>query len=61
MAARGEDVVGVLGLFLVQLAKHSLPQNFREPDNGIERGAQLVGHVGEEFQTYAGWRLRSGG
>src|SRR5262249_17848381 len=47
--ARGEDVVGVLGLFFVKLAEHSLSQDLREADDGIERSAQLVGHVGEEF------------
>ena len=26
------------------------PQDFRETDDGIERGAQLVRHVGEEFR-----------
>ena len=50
MAAGGEDVVGVLGLFLIQLAEHSLPQDFGEADDGVERGAQLVRHVGEEFR-----------
>src|SRR5262249_13307353 len=49
MAARGEDVVCVLGLFLVKLAEHSLSQDFREANDGIERRAQLVGHVGEEL------------
>ena len=49
MAAGGEDVVGVLGLFLVQLAKESFLQHFGEADDGVERRAQLMGHVGEEL------------
>ena len=48
MAAGREDVISVLGLFLVSLAEHSLPQDFREANDGVERRAQLVGHVGEE-------------
>ena len=50
MAAGGENVVGVLGLFLVQLAEQSLTQDFREADDGIERRAQLMRHVGEELR-----------
>ena len=50
MAAGGEDVVGVLGLFLVQLAEESFLQDFGEADDGVERRAQLMGHVGEEFR-----------
>src|SRR5215510_6470352 len=53
MAARGENVLGVLGLFLVKLAEHSLPQDFREANNGIERSSQFVGHVGEELRLMA--------
>ncbi len=50
MAAGGKDVVGVLGLFLVKLAEQSLAQDFGEADDGVERRAQLVRHVGEEFR-----------
>src|SRR5215813_9942140 len=50
MATRRENIVGVLGLLLIELAEHSLSQDFREADDGIERRAQLVGHVGEEFR-----------
>ena len=50
MAAGGEDVFCVLGLFLIKLAEHSLPQDFREADDGIERRAQLVRHVGEKLR-----------
>src|SRR5215475_3550924 len=39
MAAGGENVVGTLGLFLIQLAEHSLSQDFGETDDGVERRA----------------------
>src|SRR3990172_12004796 len=50
MAARGENVVGILGLFLIQLAKQFLLQDFRETNDGVEWGSKLMGHVGEEFR-----------
>src|SRR3990172_779659 len=50
MAARGENVVGILGLFLIQLAKQFLLQDFRETNDGVEWGSKLVGHVGEKFR-----------
>ena len=50
MAAGGEDVVGVFGLFLAQLAEQSLAQDFREADDGVKRRAQLMGHVGEKLR-----------
>jgi len=46
---RSVDVLQVLVLFLVQLLEHALGQHFGEPDDRVERGAQLVGHVGEEL------------
>ena len=50
MAAGGENVVGVLGLLLVQLAEEFFLQHFGEADDGVERRAQLVRHVGEKFR-----------
>src|SRR5262249_41198375 len=50
MTARGEDVVGVLGLFLIKLSEHSLPQDFRKADDGVERRSKLMGHVGEKLR-----------
>ena len=44
-----EDVLDVTGLLLVQVPEHLLVQDLREPDDGVERGSQLVRHVGEEF------------
>ena len=39
----------VLFLLLVQLAEHPLAQHLREPDDGVQRRPQLVGHVGQEL------------
>jgi len=41
------------------VAEHLLGEDLREPDNGIERRAQLVGHVGEDSDC-AGWPPRAG-
>ncbi len=35
--------------FSVQFAEHGFGQHVREADNGVERRAQLVRHVGEEL------------
>src|SRR5215831_18119955 len=53
MAAGGKDVLRVLGLFFVKLAEHSLAQDFRKTDDGVERRTQLVRHIGEEFRLVA--------
>ena len=50
MPAGSKDIVGVLGLFLVELAEQSFLQHFGEADDGVERRAQLVRHVGEELR-----------
>src|SRR5205814_1422003 len=47
--ARGEDVAEVLRLLLVRLAEHPLQQHVREPDDRVERRAQLVRHAREEL------------
>jgi hypothetical protein len=39
----------VLVLLLVQVSEHALREYLGEPDNGIERSPQLVGHVGQEL------------
>ncbi len=49
MLPRGEDIVGILGLLVVKFTEHAFLQDFREANDSIERGAQLVGHVGEKF------------
>ncbi len=36
-------------MFLIHIAKHLLEQDFREADDGIERSAQLMGHVRQEL------------
>jgi hypothetical protein len=39
----------ILSLLLVEIAEHPLAQHLREPDDGVERRPQLVGHVGQEL------------
>ena len=40
-------------LVSVELAEQSLAQDFRETDDGVERRAQLMRHVGEKFRLVA--------
>ena len=49
----GEDVVEVLGLLVVDLAEQLLAQHLREPADRVQRGPQLVRHVGQEFRLVA--------
>ena len=49
VASAVEDVVAVFELPLVQIAKSFVGEHFRKADDGIERRAQLVAHVGEEL------------
>src|SRR3990170_3602862 len=46
----GQDVIEVLLLLGVDLAEHPLQQHLGEADHGVERRAQLVGHVGKELR-----------
>ena len=57
MVARGEDVVEVLLLLLVDLAEHPLPQHLREADDRVQRGAQLVRHARQELALVPARRL----
>ena len=52
-----EDVLDVLGLLVVELAEHPLPQHLGEADDRVERRAELVGHVREELGLVAAGRL----
>ena len=58
MPARGQDVLQVLGLLLVHLPKHPLGQDLREAEDGVQRGPELVGHVGEELGLVAAGGLQ---
>ncbi len=49
MLAGGPDLVDVLGLLVGQIAEGPAAENAAEPDDGIERGSQLVAHAGEEL------------
>src|SRR5215217_5408484 len=50
MLAGAEDVPQVLLLPLVEITKHSLEQHLREPDHGVQRSPQLVGHARQEVR-----------
>jgi hypothetical protein len=54
---RGVNILQVLVLLRVQLAEHPLAQHLREADDRVERRAQLMRHVGEEFGLVATRRL----
>ena len=54
---RGEDVVEVLRLLLVDLAGHPLAQHLREADDRVQRRPQLVRHVGQEVRLVLARRL----
>ena len=48
--AAGQNVVAVFLVFLrAERAEHAAAHDLGEPDDGIERRAQLVAHIGEEF------------
>ena len=49
MSSRLQNVCQVFRLFVIDLPEHALRQDFREADDGVERRAQLVRHVGEEL------------
>src|SRR5262249_60531745 len=44
-----QNVTQILRLLLVDLAEHALGQDLGEADDRVERGAQLVRHVGQEL------------
>jgi hypothetical protein len=50
-------VVQILGLLVVDVAEHALGQDFREADDRVQRGAQLVRHVGQELALVAACHL----
>ena len=53
VTARPMHDVGMLGLFLGQVASAVLPQLVAENQDAVERRAQLMGHVGKEFRLVA--------
>ena len=57
VAARGEDVVEVLLLLLVDVAEHPIPQHLREAEDRVERCSQLVRHVREELRLVLAGRF----
>ena len=61
MLAGIADVLGEFLLLLVHRAGHSGEHHFREADDGVERRAQLMRHVGQELALVAarGLELRA--
>jgi hypothetical protein len=57
MPARGQDVLEILGLLLVHVPEHPLGQDLREAEDGVQRGPELVRHVGQELRLVAAGRL----
>src|SRR5512135_3796524 len=57
MASRLHDISNVFLLLRVDFAEEPLGEYFRKPDDGVERRAQLVRHVGEEFALVPAGRL----
>src|SRR4030095_15403482 len=60
MPSRLQDVLEVFCLFLVYVPEHLLGEDFREADNGVERRAELVRHVGQELRLVPAGRLELG-
>ena len=57
VVGRGQDVVEVLRLLLVDVAEQPLAQHLREADDRVQRRPQLVRHVGEELRLVPARRL----
>ena len=57
VGARGEDVVEVLLLLLVDVAEHPIPQHLRESEDRVERRSQLMRHVREELRLVLAGRF----
>src|SRR5262249_52182994 len=49
MLSRSVDVLRILFLLLVEFAEHALAEDLGEPDDGVERSAQLMGHVRQKL------------
>ena len=54
------DVVDILVLALVELAEHPVEEDLREADDRVQRGAQLVGHAGQELRLVVAGHLQLG-
>ena len=44
------DVLDILGLLFVELAEHLFVEHLGKADDGVERRAQFVAHVGQELR-----------
>ncbi len=54
MPAAGLDMVRIAGLLLGERSGHLVPQELGEAEDRVERGPQLVGHIGQEGRLVAG-------
>ncbi len=50
MPSRFQNVRQVFRLLLIDGPEHPLGQHFREPDDGVQRRAELMGHVGKKLR-----------
>src|SRR5215467_13146037 len=57
MRAGGVNISQILVLLFVEIAEHALVQHLGEADDGVQRRAQLVRHVGEELGFVLARRL----
>src|SRR5205807_4136910 len=57
MATRAVDIGNVFHLLLVEIAEQLVLKDLGEPDDRVERGAQLVRHVGEKLRLVPAGRL----
>src|SRR5260370_29680177 len=48
-----QDVLQVLRLLVIDITEHLLREDFREPDDGIQRRPEFVAHVGEKLGLVA--------
>ena len=53
MRSAAEDVADEASLLIGHRADQAVPEHLGEADDGVQRGPQLVGHVGEEFGLHA--------
>src|SRR5260370_38107488 len=48
-----ENVLQILRLLVIDVTEHLLREDFREPDDGIQRRPEFVAHVGEKLGLVA--------
>ena len=48
MMTRGVNILHVLRLLVVELSEHALAEHLGKADDCVQRGAQLMAHVGQK-------------